>query len=52
MWELSNKKAKIFAQDSSSVSIEVVTGRSGSFDIKYIRENQDDIVLNVTIQSL
>ena len=52
IWELSNKKAKILAQDSSSVSIEIVTGRSGSFDIKYIRENQDDVVLNVTIQSL
>lgn len=52
VWELSNKKAKILVQDETSVSVEIVTGRSGSFDIKYVRAGQDDVILNVTIQSL
>jgi len=51
-WVLSNKKAKILSQDETSVTLEVTSGRSGVFEVKYVRENEDDIVLNVTIQSL
>ena len=51
-WEVSNKRAKILDQDETSATIEIVTGRSGTFDIKYVRENEEDVVLNITIKSL
>lgn len=50
-WSLDSKKAKIVSQTEESVTIEVTTGRSGEFELKYIKEN-DEIVLNVTIKSL
>ena len=50
-WSLDSKKAKIVSQTEESVTIEVITGRSGEFELKYIKEN-DEVVLNVTIKSL
>lgn len=50
-WSLDSKKAKIVSQTEESVTIEVTTGRSGEFELKYIKEN-DEIVLNVAIKSL
>lgn len=50
-WSLDSKKAKIVSQTEESVTIEVTTGRSGEFELKYIKEN-DEVVLNVTIKSL
>ena len=50
-WSLDSKKAKIVSQTEESVTVEVTTGRSGEFELKYIKEN-DEIVLNVTIKSL
>lgn len=50
-WSLDSKKAKIISQTEESVTIEVTTGRSGEFELKYIKEN-DEVVLNVTIKSL
>lgn len=50
-WSLDSKKAKIVSQTEESVTIEITTGRSGEFELKYIKEN-DEIVLNVTIKSL
>ena len=50
-WVIGSTKAKILEQNDSTVYIEVVTGRSGSFELKYIRENEEDIVLNINIQS-
>lgn len=53
LWEISNStKVKILAQDESSVKIEILTGRSGSFTLTYKREGQEDIVLPITIESL
>jgi len=51
-WIIGSSKAKILKQDEDTVYVEIVTGRSGNFELKYIRENEDDIVLNVNIQSL
>lgn len=51
-WVIGSSKAKILQQDDTTVYIEVTTGRSGNFELKYIRENEEDITLNVTIQSL
>lgn len=50
-WSLDSKKAKIVSQTEESVIIEVTTGRSGEFELKYIKEN-DEVVLNVAIKSL
>jgi hypothetical protein len=50
-WSLDSKKAKIVSQTEESVTIEVTTGRSGEFELKYIKEN-DEVVLNVIIKSL
>jgi hypothetical protein len=43
---------KILKQNSEMVTIGIITGRSGQFELRYIRENEEDIVLNVTIESL
>lgn len=50
-WSLDSKKAKIVSQTEESVTVEVTTGRSGAFELKYIKED-NEIVLNVTINSL
>ena len=50
-WSLNSKKAKIVSQTEESATVEVITGRSGEFELKYIKEN-DEIVLNITIKSL
>lgn len=50
-WSLDSKKAKIVSQTEESVTIEVTAGRSGEFELKYIKED-NEIVLNVTINSL
>ena len=50
-WSLNSKKAKIVSQTEESVTVEVITGRSGEFELKYIKDN-NEIVLNITIKSL
>ena len=51
-WVIGSQKAKIINQDETMVKIEIVSGRSGNFELKYIRENQEDIVLPIEIKSL
>ena len=51
-WSVGSSKVKILYQDELSAKIYISTGRSGNFELKYIRENEEDIVLNVTIKSL
>ena len=52
-WEVSdNKRVNIVSSDESAVSIEIVTGKSGDFTLYYKRENEDDIELFITIESL
>lgn len=51
-WVIGSSKVKILSQDDQNLKINIISGRSGKFEIKYIRENKEDIVLNVTIKSL
>lgn len=51
-WSVSNDKAKIIEQNNSYVKIEIVTGKSGAFDLIYNRDNEENIVLSVKIESL
>lgn len=51
-WSISNTKAKIIDSDANSVTIEVITGKSGSFDLAYKRDGEEDIVLPIRIISL
>ena len=53
VWEISNNKAKIIGEKNQlQVKIGIITGRSGSFVLKYIREGLDAIELPITIESL
>lgn len=51
-WIISSKKVKIIEQNESMIKIQVITGRSGEFELIYKRDGKDDIVYNVKIQSL
>lgn len=51
-WVIGSSKAKILQQDDTIVYIEIITGRSGKFELKYVRDNEEDIILNINIQSL
>ena len=51
-WEISSSKVKITSQTDKNIKISVLTGRSTNFEIKYIRDNEKDIVLKVTVSSL
>ena len=42
---------KIREVNEDSISLDILTGKSGSFEIKYIKEDAEDIVLNVKIKS-
>lgn len=43
---------KINEMSETLISLDIVTGKSGSFEIRYVVEGADDIVLNVKIKSL
>ena len=51
-WVIGSSKAKILYQDEESVNLEIVSGRSGNVELKYVRPEEQDIVLNITIESL
>ena len=51
-WSITGTKAKIMSQDDQNVRIYVSSGRSGRFELKYIREEEEDIVMIVIIDSL
>lgn len=52
IWEINSTKATIINQTETAVLVAITTGRSGEFELKYKRENEEDIVLNITIESL
>lgn len=52
IWDINSSKVIIKSQSETEVTIEVISGRSGKFELRYKRENEDDIVLNITIESL
>ena len=51
-WYLSNSKGKIDKQTSAEVNITITSPKSGSIDLIYKRDNEDDIVKTITIKSL
>lgn len=52
-WAVDDKsKVSIINQTSQQADIVIKTGRSGQFKLLYQRENEDDIVLNIIIESL
>ena len=51
-WVIGSSKAKILEQNESTVYVEIISGRSGEFELKYVRDNEEDIILNIIIQSL
>lgn len=50
-WSLSNKKAKILAQNDEKVAIEIVSGRSGKVDLIY-STSFEDFKVTLNIESL
>lgn len=53
IWEISTNKAKIIGEKTQAiVKIEVTSGRSGNFILKYNKEGLDAIELPITIESL
>lgn len=52
VWDINSSKAIIKNQSETEVTIEVISGRSGKFELRYKKENEDDIVLDITIESL
>lgn len=51
-WVIGSQKAKIIDQDETMVKIEIISGRSGNFELKYVRDGEDDIILPIEIKSL
>lgn len=51
-WVLGSTKAKILQQDPQTVKVQITTGRSGKFVLKYVRDGQEDVELDITIESL
>ena len=51
-FKVDSDKVKITASDETSCTVDIATGRSGSFVLSYVRENEEDIKLEVTIKSL
>lgn len=52
-WEISNpKKAQIISSDSSSVKLEIITGKSGEFNLNYKIGDEIVITLLITVSSL
>lgn len=51
-WFTSNSKGTISEVVNNSVTVQITTGRSGNVDLIYRQENKEDIVFNITIESL
>lgn len=51
-WIISNKKAKIIKSEGSNVTIEIITGKSGRFNLIYKKNNIDMAILSIIIESL
>lgn len=53
IWEISTNKVKIIGEKTqTTVKIEITSGRSGNFILKYNKEGLDAIELPITIESL
>ncbi len=50
-WSISNNKAKIVSQSNSEATVEVISGRSGTFDLIYKKNDGQEEILTVSIES-
>ena len=48
---INSSKVKVVEMNENSCAVDIITGKSSEFDIIYQRENEEDIVLTVTIKS-
>lgn len=48
---INSSKVKVVEMNENSCVVDIITGKSSEFDIIYKRENEEDIVLTVTIKS-
>lgn len=51
-WEVNSNKVYIISQTDLTVGLMIKTGRSGEFDLIYKKENEEDIILHIIINSL
>ena len=52
-WEVdNNKKVRILQQTDEMVILEILTGKSGKFTLKYVTSGNDDLTADITIGSL
>lgn len=51
-WSLSNKRARILQQDTTTVEIEIISGKSGDTSLIYSVDGMENIVFNIQILSL
>lgn len=52
-WSISNnKKANFIKSEGNVITIEVITGKSGRFDLTYINEDNQSVTLPIEIKSL
>ena len=51
VWFVSNTKAAIVSQTAEQAEVKILATKKGSFDIRYSRENEEDIVKTITINS-
>ena len=51
-WEVNSNKVYIISQTDLTVELMIKTGRSGEFDLIYKKENEEDIILHIIINSL
>ena len=52
LWKIDSQKIKILQQTRDLIKIEIITGKSGQFEIQYIINNENIITLPVKILSL
>lgn len=51
-WRISNGKAEIYNKTDTQVEIGIISGKSGTFDLVYVRKNKDMIKFTIQILSL
>lgn len=51
-WEVNSNKVYIISQTDLTVELMIKTGRSGEFDLIYKKEDEEDIILHIIINSL
>lgn len=52
IWQISNEKAKIIEEYNDTIALEIISGKSGSFTLNYIIENEIKVSLPIQIMAL